>query len=225
MKSTHTALLLLSLLSLVACGGGASGGGGPPLTASDADGDGVVDTADCAPSNAEQWRNLAFASRDEDGDGFRVNAEGILCSGHSLPSTRFVEKVPTESIDCSDSDHSVWSLLEYGARDADQDGYSVVEEGSVCSGQSLPLGYASSPSSQLDCDDTADARWRWMGIYTDRDGDGVGSGAVDTSCVGSVAPAGYALTGYDPLDDPSDPTSLITSSFDLNPALLVRAGR
>jgi hypothetical protein len=62
-----------------------------------------------------------------------------------------------------------------------------------------------------------------MMLYVDADGDGVGAGAGQISCVGTAAPPGFSLLGYDPLDDPSDPTAAVISSLELAPWQLTPA--
>jgi hypothetical protein len=59
-----------------------------------------------------------------------------------------------------------------------------------------------------------------MGVYHDADGDGIGSGAATRACIGSAPAQGYALTGYDPLDDPNNPWAATVSTVSLDSALL-----
>ena len=92
----------------------------------------------------------------------------------------------------------------------------------TCTGAALPAGLiATLPEPKdLDCDDANAARWRIMAFYRDADGDDVGAGPASRTCIGQVPPDGYALTGYDPLDDPDDPLATTISTFDLDSALL-----
>jgi hypothetical protein len=257
------------MLSLAGCGGSERG------TVSDADNDGVADSVDCAPQLAQAWRLLDFASIDQDEDGFRVNASGQVCAGGALPPNRFATSVSADSMDCDDSDATIWSTRIYAAVDTDHDGYGVAKSGEVCAGAALPAGLIamlpaaadldcddadpykwhrsdfasrdrdgdgygiaeagiwcgqgtlpagmsanSTPPQLVDCDDTDASRWRFMAIYRDADGDGIGGGSASRECIGNVPRDGYRLTGYDPLDDPNDPLALSTSTFDLDSALL-----
>jgi hypothetical protein len=45
---------------------------------------------------------------------------------------------PEDSLDCAPTDPSRWQLLVYAYRDVDLDGYGVDEQGTRCSGESLP---------------------------------------------------------------------------------------
>ena len=201
---------------LVGCGGG---GGGSDGRARDTDGDGVADAQDCAAANSTNWRLLGFQSVDVDGDSHRVNSSGELCVGSALPSTHFASAVAASEIDCDDSSASTWQMQSYVSRDADADGFSVAMSGEVCSGTTLPAGYGTTipPAISADCDDTAASVWRFMTTYRDADGDGVGAGSGEPTCVGANASPNRSLLGYDPVDDPSDPTAATLSNLELSP--------
>jgi hypothetical protein len=145
---------------------------------------------------------------DQDGDGRHVNTSGQLCSGASLPASHASTEVPQTDADCDDTNASAWQRLGYVARDADGDSFWVSMVGEVCSGSELAAGYATTPAlAAHDCDDQSASAWRYMAVYHDVDGDGVGSGGGASTCVGTGAPAGFSLLGYDPIDDPSDPNA------------------
>jgi hypothetical protein len=256
------------LIAVAGCGGG---GNKPP----DADNDGVADSADCAPQLSQFWQLLSFSSVDEDGDSFRVNAGGQVCTGASLPANRSATAVTGDGVDCTDSDAARWSMRTYAAIDEDRDGFGVAQSGQICAGAQLPAGlisalpatedldcddadvdkwrllsftsrdhdrdgYAiadagtscgqgtlpaqlsalSTPPELADCDDADASRWRVVPAYRDADGDGVGSGSASRACIGTAPLTGYALTGYDPNDDPNDPLALTISTFYLDSALL-----
>ena len=56
-----------------------------------------------------------------------------------------------------------------------------------------------------------------VAIYSDVDGDGVGSGPIQSSCTGSgPPPPGWSFLGFDPLDTLADPDSALVSDFDLD---------
>ena len=216
MKRNGWLLTPVVLFFLTACGGG--GGKKAP----DADGDGTADAVDCAAQLATAWQLLNFASSDDDGDGFRVNANGQVCAGVALPSNRSATAVTGDSVDCDDTNATRWATRSYAAVDSDQDGYGAAQSGQLCAGTALPAGLiATLPAPKdLDCDDANAVRWRIMAFYRDADRDGVGAGPASRACIGTVAPDGYALTGYDPVDDPQDPLALTISTFDLDSALL-----
>ena len=69
---------------------------------------------------------------DIDGDGYKVG--GVLC-------------IPT---DCNDNNANIWQNL-YGSIDIDNDGYGTGMASLICSGASLPSGYA---SMSADCNAT-----------------------------------------------------------------------
>src|SRR5215510_833989 len=56
------------------------------------------------------------------------------------------------SEDCDDHDPKVWQNLAYHFRDADGDGRTIAEVGMICSGASLPPGYAVEAGAP-DCND------------------------------------------------------------------------
>jgi len=195
---------------VVACGGGSKSRN------DDADGDSIADAQDCAPNNPAASRLLAFQSADADADGHFVNAEGEVCAGAALPSQYSADPIAGDP-DCDDADDMAWQLLAYVARDADADGHDVAIAGEVCSGATLPAGYmATAAVPPADCDDADSSAWRFMTTYADADGDRVGAGPGTVTCIGTHAAPGFSLLGYDPLDDPQDPTSGGISTLELS---------
>lgn len=275
--SSAFALVAATCLTFLAgCSGSNSSDSGNK--APDADNDKVADSADCAPQDPKAWQTLTFASRDEDGDVFRVNVGGTICAGRALPSNRLAALATATELDCDDTSVARWANRHYEAVDADLDGHLAAVSGDVCTGTALPPPYfATMPAGAesdcdesdatrwrllsfasrdldgdgyranvagtqcgqptlpanlysqateaifADCDDTNNAHWRWMATYHDFDGDGTGSGPALRQCMGRSAPDGYVLTGYDPLDDPANPSSAAVSDFDLPGYLLVVA--
>ena len=180
------------------------------------------DSVDCDDSDATKWSTRSYAGIDSDHDGHSVAASGQFCTGAARPAGFIAELPPSEELDCDDADSEKWHLSHFLSRDGDGDGHGVAEAGTFCGQGSLPAGLSadSTPAPLLDCDDTDGSRWRLMATYRDADGDGVGSGSASTQCIGKQPHSGYALTGYDPLDDRDDPLALSTSTFDLDAALL-----
>jgi len=206
-------LMVVAFATMVGCGGGST-----PVV-QDTDHDSVPDSQDCAPNDSTKWQLLSFQSMDSDSDGHFVNSSGQVCAGSALPANYSTSQVAAGNSDCDDSSSARWQLLPYSAVDADSDGYAIAKAGQVCSGASLPTGYSTTPPdvSALDCDDSDPSKWRLMTIYVDADGDGAGAGAGKVTCVGSGAPAGFSLVGFDPLDDPTDPASASVSNPELSP--------
>jgi hypothetical protein len=256
----------LLLVSLAGCGGRKEAP--QPVVPADFDIDGIADANDCAPQDAQAWRILDYASRDEDTDSYRVNAAGQICAGAALPATLSATAVSATDADCDDTNGARWATRTYAARDDDGDSFGVASSGDVCTGAALPDGlFATMPATidldcddasasvwrlltfasrdmdadgfrvnesgsqcgqetlaahlnaaattavLADCDDTDRSVWRRMAIYSDMDGDGTGSGTPLRRCIGSTVPDGYVLTGYDPLDDPDDPSSVAVSTL------------
>lgn len=106
--------------------------------------------------------------------------------------------------DCDDSNPDVWQSLAYGFRDADGDGHTVAQAGTVCSGASLPRGY-SLVAGDPDCDDTDPMAFTAVTGFLDVDGDGIGDGMATAFCTGGRLPANYAATGGDCA--PADPAA------------------
>lgn len=105
------------------------------------------------------------------------------------------------SADCDDHDPAVWQQLAYLYRDTDGDHHTVFQDGSICSGATLPAGYAT-VAGDPDCDDHDAARFAQVVGYADVDGDGIGDGAAFAFCTAGALPAGFVATAGDcaPLD-------------------------
>lgn len=177
---------------------------------------------DCDDANAQKWAARRYEAVDSDGDGFGVASSGVICTGAALPAGLIAALPGTIDLDCDDANASDWRLLSFASRDNDGDGYRINVSGTHCGQNTLP-GYlnATATTDQLvDCDDSDVARWRRMAVYRDADGDGAGGGVALRECIGNTPASGYALTGYDPLDDPTDPAAAATSTFALASSVL-----
>ncbi len=119
----------------------------PPTASADADADANAD----ADADADADAHADAGVPDSDGDG-----------------TPDLE-------DCAPNDPTRWQLLAYAYRDADGDSYTVSQSGSICSGATLPAGYANAANG-ADCDDTNPSIYVLASVYADADGDGVGAG-------------------------------------------------
>jgi len=206
----------------------------------DTDGDGVIDSLDCAPENPEKFRAASYEYRDADNDGYKVALAGTICSDKDLPEGYSLtpgsfdcdDTDPTKgqsyyrdtdgdgygagessctndgigwainNSDCDDTNASLHQLLSYTFRDADNDGYTDFATGKVCSGASLPSGYANTGNGS-DCDDQDASKYQYLNGYLDSDSDGHGDyDAIQTSvCSGDSLASGYSLTNDDFFQD------------------------
>lgn len=172
---------------------------------------------DCNDANAAAWALRHYEAVDADRDGYAVAGAGDLCTGAALPAGYVATLPAAPDLDCDDADATEWRLHSYASRDQDADTYRVNIAGTFCGQAALPahLFAAATSRTLADCDDADNTRWRHMGTWRDADGDGVGSGAALHQCMGNLAPAGYVLTGYDPLDDPNNVLSASISTLEL----------
>ena len=49
---------------------------------------------DCDDADAARWRLHTYLSRDQDGDGYRINNTGTLCGQNALPGNLFAAATP-----------------------------------------------------------------------------------------------------------------------------------
>jgi hypothetical protein len=121
-----------------------------------------------------------------------------LCIGATAPAGYSLT-----GTDCAPSDPTQWQLLAFQYRDADGDTYTVGMSGQICSGASLPAGYATVAKGD-DCDDSNPAIFDLLTVYADTDGDGVGAGSALSVCTDGSVPVGDSSTATDCA--PTDPT-------------------
>ncbi len=72
-----------------------------------------------------------------------------------------------------------------------------------------------------DCSNFDPQAWRFVVTYTDVDGDGVGSGRGELSCMGARAPSGQSMLGYFPIDTLRNPESESVSDSELPVYILI----
>lgn len=95
--------------------------------------------------------------------------------------------------DCDDSNDLTYQLLT-GYADADGDGRGTGAAARICSGVTLPRGYADDAN---DCDDTDDMQWNACAGCADNDGDTYGAGcAAGPDCDDSDPDLFQNLVGY-----------------------------
>lgn len=171
----------------------------------------VGDQIDCDDNNNEIW-NPVVLHQDLDSDNVGSGEGELTCIGETLP-----QMTSLVTGDCDDGDALVFKTMNYEAKDFDFDGFPVLLNGELCTSGSLPDSYYSSVTQypHLDCNDDDFSKWRMVVIYQDIDGDGVGSGQGETTCMGELASDGYSIFGYDPVDTLLDPDSFSITDFDI----------
>ena len=100
-----------------------------------------------------------------------------------------------DDTDCDDADPARWQLHAYSFRDADGDGHTRAELGSLCAGDTLPPGYATTPGPS-DCDDADPMVFELITGFLDGDGDRVGVEPPLAFCARSL-PAGFVPASGD----------------------------
>ncbi|GEJ57546.1 hypothetical protein [Anaeromyxobacter diazotrophicus] len=134
---------------------------------------------------------------DADGDEVGAGPAESFCTDGSVPAGYALR-----GGDCAPDDKQRWQLLSYAYVDRDADGFTAAESGQVCAGGTLPDPYRAVANGK-DCDDADPRLHRWVVLYRDLDGDGVGAGPREVQCLADEIPAGWSIRGYD-VDD-ADP--------------------
>jgi hypothetical protein len=194
----RAALALVGVLALAGCSAGADG----PTIDEDGGGTEPIDAASTPPPDSgapDAAVHPHDASPDADADSGDAATDDAGFDAGPLDTDQ--DGTP-DPLDCAPLDPTLWQELPYAYRDVDGDTFTVTQAGTICSGQTLPQGYASTTSGE-DCDDTNANVYRLESLYADADGDGVGEGRRQTVCIGASASPGYSSTGTD--CDPSDP--------------------
>lgn len=142
---------------------------------------------------------------DADLDGFGVPPLVSVCTARTLPAG-----YSTKSTDCAPADPTLWRPLAFANVDRDGDGYTTREAGPFCFGAALPAPYVEKAVGN-DCSDSDPALYRWVILYEDKDGDGVGAPPRWIPCLGATVPAGWSIFGHDA--DDADP-GVVTSAGD-----------
>lgn len=180
------------IVAVAALGTAACHGDGTPV---DADGDGVDARFDCDDSNAAVYSTVT-AYPDDDGDGIGAGVARSFCTGGGVPVGYTVA-----GADCAPGDPAKWRTVVDPPVDRDADGYTAHEGAVLCVGAVLPEPYLAADRG-VDCDDSDGAVYRWLTLYGDRDGDGVGARprSAAWTCIGASLPTGFSALGYD-IDD------------------------
>lgn len=172
----------------------------------------VEQRRDCDDTNATRHTSMV-SWRDLDGDGAGAGASETLCTDGSVPP-----HWSTVGTDCADDDATRWIGRNYTHVDRDLDGATMPEQGGICSGGTLPAPYFTKATGN-DCDDADPERTRWVVLYPDQDGDGVGAEPRQIPCLGATLPLGMSIYGYDVDDD--DPEVTKSMEDDLHVELIL----
>ncbi|AGC48251.1 hypothetical protein MYSTI_06979 [Myxococcus stipitatus DSM 14675] len=167
---------------------------------------------DCDDSNT-QLHTLLTSWADADGDGVGAGEAAQVCTNGQVPPP-----LSAVGTDCAANDATAWQQLAYAHVDRDADGATAPEKGSVCAGTTLLAPYFTKASGN-DCDETDPARTRWVVLYPDHDGDGVGAEPRQVTCLGTTIPSGWSVYGYDTNDN--DPGTTADEESDLELELLL----
>lgn len=162
---------------------------------------------DCDDLDPTVWTTVA-AYFDADGDGTGAGPSLAFCTDGSIPA----DHAPRGG-DCAPTDAAAWRVASYAYMDGDRDGYTVKEAGQVCAGATLPDPYRAAANGN-DCDDDDPALYRWVVLYRDLDGDGVGAGTRTIPCLGEAIPEGFSTGGYD-ADDSNPGVQSVAAGDDL----------
>ncbi|MFY2562039.1 hypothetical protein ACN469_30880 [Corallococcus terminator] len=172
----------------------------------------VEQRRDC--DDASPTRHTSLVSwRDLDGDGVGAGASETLCTDGQVPASW-----STVGTDCADDDATRWIGRNYTHVDRDADGATTPERGGVCAGGTLPAPYFTKATGN-DCDDADSERTRWVVLYPDLDGDGVGAEPRQIPCLGATLPPGMSIYGYDVNDN--DPEVSVAMEDDLHVELIL----
>jgi hypothetical protein len=143
---------------------------------------------------------------DGDRDGHGIGGAVMKCTDGSVP-----DGYALSGNDCDDTNKTVWALLPYSYVDMDEDGVTIEAHGARCTAGTLDPPYFADAKGN-DCDDTKKALTRWVVLYPDHDGDGVGAPPRAIECLGATIPDGMSTRGYD--EDDNDKTVIETEDFD-----------
>jgi hypothetical protein len=138
-----------------------------------------------------------YGHADEDGDGVGAGPSLSSCTAGALPSGQ-----SSTGTDCAATDPTRWQSLAYAGLDEDEDGLSTRAAGQVCTGPALPAPYVATAVGN-DCDDLDPEVYRWVVLYPDQDGDGIGAPPRQIPCLGATLPDGLVPWGWDPDDGDS----------------------
>ena len=185
MRSARWILLAAAALGLAAC----------RERVPDADHDGFVASGDCDDSNPAVHA-VVTGYLDADRDGVGAGPWVQFCTSGALPAG-----YAAEGADCAPVDATRWRAIVNPPADRDGDGFTARESVTLCVGSTLPEPYRAADRG-LDCDDVDPALYRWVTLYRDQDGDGVGARprTAPWTCIGASVPAGLSVLGYD-VDD------------------------
>ena len=162
---------------------------------------------DCDDSSETGLHVYRYANLFNDNDQDQIGA-GIAsqhCIGTQIPNGFSVV-----GTDCNDLDPNSYQELAFTFRDEDQDNHLVAlpHSQTICTGMSLPSTYLAHAQGKWvgDCDDnsTTGAKvYQTVELFSDKDGDHLGSGNGQQLCIGDSVPAQYSVQSGDCNDEDS----------------------
>lgn len=131
---------------------------------------------------------ICLNGTDVDEDGYPSSTTvGTTCG------IRYNSVAHPTSLDCNDANPALYQNLT-GYTNSDGDSYGTGGAQQICSGASLPGGYAAVGG---DCNDGDASVWQNLTCYTDADLDGRVVGGGGSVCSGASCPSGYqSSNGY-----------------------------
>lgn len=192
----------------------------------DDDNDGIADAVDCAPLD-ETKHQLASVFIDADFDTYGAKDSKITkCIGHKIP--------PGFSVsggDCSPNDAETFQLMNYRYADIDGDEHYVKEDGTVCSGTTLPKTHKYNLSPKFPDDlfpedplDWADLDGDTIGDNQDEDKDGDGvNNDEDAFPINPLEWSDFDKDEIGDNEDPDDDNDGLSDTVETNTGIYVNA--
>lgn len=158
-----------------------------------------VGDCDDDPITGKDTYRLMNLYSDTDNDGYGTGQSDEYCVGKSLPEKRSIS-----SSDCDDTNENVWRFDNAMYQDLDGDHFlSKLEKPlKLCIGDNFEYPYRKTAPAVIDCDETDFEAYRNIALFTDQDGDGIGtSTSIKTMCIGAQTPTGYSQYSGDQNDN------------------------
>jgi hypothetical protein len=148
---------------------------------------------DCNDDDARLRDNVVYYV-DQDGDGVGAGMPQRACTDGKVPAG-----TSASGSDCAAEDATRWYSNSKLHVDRDGDGFTTPDSSVVCHGASVEKPFHLSARGN-DCDDSKVGLTRFMALYPDDDGDGVGAYPYEVLCIGEEIPEGFSRYGDDAND-------------------------